>query len=168
MAPLSILFVCLGNICRSPLAEGILRHLLSEEGRDQDFVIDSAGTGGWHIGSAPDSRAIAVAADNGIDISQLKARKVSPLDFDRFDIILALDRDNLRALEETAPRACRARTELFSTRAFGTVEDVPDPYYGDAADFEAVYRLLYRGCASIAAIPNDGPASYNGKTSSVR
>nr|WP_246723743.1 low molecular weight protein-tyrosine-phosphatase [Rhizobium sp. ARZ01] len=153
------MFVCLGNICRSPLAEGILRHLTSEEGRDQEFVIDSAGTGGWHIGSPPDSRAIATAAGHGIDISQQKARKVSTADFDRFDLILALDRNNLRALKEIAPPACRARTALFSTQAFGTVEDVPDPYYGGAADFEAVYRLLYRGCALIAAVPNDGPVS---------
>lgn len=167
MAPLYILFVCLGNICRSPLAEGILRHLASEQGRDQDFVIDSAGTGGWHVGHAPDDRAIAVAADHGIDISRLKARKVSSADFDRFDLILALDRSNLRDLTGVAPPTCRARIELFSTRAFGTAEDVPDPYYGDSTDFEAVFRLLYRGCTSIAAASNEGPASNNGNTSSV-
>lgn len=168
MVPLSILFVCLGNICRSPLAEGILRHLASENGRHQDFVIDSAGTGGWHVGDPPDSRAIAVAAGHDIDISQLKARKVSTSDFDRFDLILALDRNNLRTLQEIAPPACRARIALFSMQAFGTVEDVPDPYYGSTADFEAVYRLLYRGCALMAAAPNDGPVSNKGKTSSVR
>ncbi|MFD1327819.1 low molecular weight protein-tyrosine-phosphatase [Mycoplana ramosa] len=167
MAPLSILFVCLGNICRSPLAEGILRHLVSEEGHGQDFVIDSAGTGGWHVGHAPDERAIAVAADHGIDISRLKARKVSSADFDRFDLILALDRSNLRDLTDVAPPIRRASIELFSIRAFGTLEDIPDPYYGDTAEFETVYRLLYRGCASIAATPNAGPASNKGKTSSV-
>lgn len=167
MAPLSILFVCLGNICRSPLAEGILRHLVSQQGRDQDFVIDSAGTGGWHVGHTPDDRAIAAAADHGIDITRLTARNVSSADFDRFDLILALDRSNLRDLTDLAPPTCRASIELFSMRAFGTMEDVPDPYYGDIAEFEAVYRLLYRGCASIVATPNDGPDSNRGKTSSV-
>ena len=151
----------------SPRAEGILRHLASERGRGRDFVINSAGTASWHIGGPPDSRSVAVAARHGVDISQLKARTVTAADFERFDLILALDRNNLRALRKIAPAACHARIELFSAWALGTTEDVPDPYHGGAADFETVYRLLYRGCAFVAAAPNDGPVSNRGKTSSV-
>lgn len=159
MTQISILFVCLGNICRSPLAEGILRDLVSADGRAGEFLIDSAGTGAWHVGDPPDDRAIAVAAGHGIDISQLKARKVAATDFDRFDLILALDRNNLRTLRDSAPAGCHARIELFSSHALGIDGDVPDPYFGGHADFEAVYRQLYRGCASIADIPTDDPDS---------
>ncbi|MCD2182461.1 low molecular weight protein-tyrosine-phosphatase [Rhizobium sp. GN54] len=167
MSQISILFVCLGNICRSPLAEGILRHLAAKAGRADAFLIDSAGTGAWHIGDPPDSRAIAVAADHDIDISGLRARKVTPADFDRFDLILALDRNNLQSLRERAPAGATARIALFSEHAFATAEDVPDPYFGGRDEFDAVYRMLYRGCASIAESPKEEPPSYSGKTSSV-
>ena len=167
MPQISILFVCLGNICRSPMAEGILRHLAEKAGRADEFLIDSAGTGAWHIGDPPDSRAIAVAADHDIDISGLRARKVAPADFDRFDLILALDHDNLLSLRESAPSGATARIALFSEHAFATAQDVPDPYFGGRAEFDAVYRMLYRGCASIAGSPKEEPPSYNGNTSSV-
>ncbi|NVP53876.1 low molecular weight protein-tyrosine-phosphatase [Mycoplana rhizolycopersici] len=159
MAQRSILFVCLGNICRSPLAEGILRHLVEREGRHHDFVIDSAGTGAWHIGDPPDRRAISVAAGHGVDISNLKARRVANDDFDRFDLILALDGSNLQTLRELAPEGSRATIELFCTHTLGATDDVPDPYFGGHADFEAVYRLLYRGCATIVEGPSDHPLS---------
>jgi protein-tyrosine phosphatase len=167
VVPNSVLFVCLGNICRSPLGEGILRHLLGEADRGPLFLIDSAGTGDWHVGTPPDGRAIEVAARHGIDISRLRARTVTAADFERFDLILALDRSNLRALQERAPSGCRARIELFSAHAFGTVEDVPDPYYGGSAEFEAVYQMLYRGCALMAGASMDDAASNSGKTSST-
>lgn len=159
MPQISILFVCLGNICRSPLAEGILRHLVRRAGRADEFLIDSAGTGAWHIGDPPDSRAIAVAAEHDIDISTLRARRIDTTDFDRFDLILALDRSNLRNLKERAPAGATARIELFSEHAFATAEDVPDPYFGGRDEFEDVYRMLYRGCASMAGGPKEAPPS---------
>ncbi len=159
MPQISILFVCLGNICRSPLAEGILRHLAAAAGRADEFLIDSAGTGAWHIGDPPDSRAIAVAAEHGIDISTLRARRVEAADFDRFDLILALDRKNLQSLRESAPAGASARIALFAEHALATADDVPDPYFGGRAEFEDVYRMLYRGCASMAGSPKDEPPS---------
>src|SRR5262245_16293175 len=97
--PVSILFVCLGNICRSPLAEGIMRSVAEERGRGGEVLIDSAGTGGWHAGSAPDPRSIAIAASHGIDISAQKARKVVADDFDRFNLILGMDQSNTDELK---------------------------------------------------------------------
>ncbi len=145
-----ILFVCLGNICRSPLAEGILRDITEKTGRKQDFDIDSAGTGGWHAGDPPDSRSITVAARNGIDISRLRGRKIALSDFTRFDLVLAMDRSNLRNLRSLAPAAAHERIHLFSQYAAGKDRDVPDPYYGDAKDFSDVYSMLFDGCSSIA------------------
>lgn len=159
MPQISILFVCLGNICRSPLAEGILRHLAAKTGRADEFLIDSAGTGAWHIGDPPDSRAIAVAAEHGIDISALRARRVEATDFDRFDLILALDRKNLHSLKVSAPAGTLARIALFAEHALATADDVPDPYFGGRAEFEDVYRMLYRGCASMAGNPKEEPPS---------
>jgi protein-tyrosine phosphatase len=142
----NILFVCAGNICRSPLAEGIFRHLADNAGRADEFGIDSAGTGGWHQGDAPDRRSIAVAAANGIDISRQRARRISAEDFDRFDLILAMDHDNLTNLKKFAPAEALAKIHLFSAFALATSEDVPDPYYGRREDFEAVYAMLFSGC----------------------
>lgn len=130
----SVLFVCLGNICRSPLAEGALRTLVADRGLD--LLVDSAGTGDWHIGSPPDARAIQIAADHGTDISGLRARQVAPADMDRFDLILAMDSSNLDDLGSLAREDARAEVclalDLVPGRAGGSVAD---PYYGDAADF---------------------------------
>ncbi|TCR90073.1 low molecular weight protein-tyrosine-phosphatase [Rhizobium sp. BK376] len=145
----SILFVCAGNICRSPLAEGIFRHLVENAGRADRFEIDSAGTGGWHQGDAPDRRSIAVAAANGIDISRQRARRISAEDFDRFDLILAMDHDNLKNLRKFAPAAASDKIHLFASFTLGTTEDVPDPYYGRREDFEAVYTMLFSGCSML-------------------
>jgi protein-tyrosine phosphatase len=146
MDPIAILFVCAGNICRSPLGEGIFRHLVENAGRGAGFDIDSAGTGGWHQGDRPDRRSIAVAAEHGIDLSAQRARRVTAADFDRFDLILGMDHDNVRNLLAAAPSAAHGRIHLFSRFTSGTDDPVPDPYYGDKRDFEAVYTMLFSGC----------------------
>lgn len=135
----AILFVCLGNICRSPLAEGVFRHRAQALGVADRFVIDSAGCGGWHKGEPPDRRSIAVAARHGVDLSAQRARQIRPADFDAFDLILGLDRDNIRHLERMA--SGQARVVLYLEEALGMRKDVPDPYYGSERDFETVYRL---------------------------
>jgi protein-tyrosine phosphatase len=134
----SILFVCLGNICRSPLADGALRHEVAR--RSLGWTVDSAGTGGWHAGDAPDSRAIAVAARHGVDISGLRARQVRADDFSRFDLILAMDHDNLAGLHAIAPVGHRADVRLALDLVEGrSGESVADPYYGDARGFAATW-----------------------------
>ena len=144
-----ILFVCMGNICRSPLAEGIFRHIVLNAGHGAEFDIDSAGTGGWHQGSPPDPRAIAVAASHGIDISAQRARRIAVADFDRFDLLLALDHDNLRDLQKIAPVAAIAKLHLFNRYALRTDDDIPDPYYGGRDGFDRVYTMLLAGCSSL-------------------
>ncbi|NLS16935.1 low molecular weight phosphotyrosine protein phosphatase [Rhizobium sp. P40RR-XXII] len=144
-----ILFVCAGNICRSPFAEGIFRHLAGEIGRSDEFDIDSAGTGSWHQGERPDRRSIAVAAGHGIDISGQHARRIEPADFGRFDLILAMDQDNLKNLRKSAPADALGKLHLFNTLALGVNKDIPDPYYGDREDFETVYTMLLAGCGAL-------------------
>ena len=149
MNRLNILFVCTGNICRSPLAEGIFAHMVANAGRAAEFDIDSAGTGGWHQGDPPDRRSIAVAAHHGIDIAGQRARRITGGDFDRYDLILAMDHDNVRSLLQTAPSRAQAKVHLFDAFTTGGNTDVPDPYYGDGADFEAVYAMLFAGCTRL-------------------
>lgn len=130
----SILFVCLGNICRSPLADGALRHRVRQLGLD--WTIDSAGTGGWHAGEPPDRRAMAIAKAHGVDIAGLRARQVQRADFERFDLILAMDHDNLAGLKAIAPPDARAQLCLALDLVAGREgEAVADPYYGDADGF---------------------------------
>jgi protein-tyrosine phosphatase len=138
----SILFVCLGNICRSPTAEGVLRYLAARGSPRLALEIDSAGTGDYHIGAPPDLRSQRAALRRGIDISGLRARQVIAADFARFDYILAMDRDNLTALRALRPKDSRARTGLFLEYApeLGRSE-MPDPYYRDADAFEQVLDL---------------------------
>ena len=150
MAQKSILFVCLGNICRSPLAEGVFRSVLAERGMEDDFVIDSAGMGDWHAGQAPDHRAIAVARTNGLDISGQQARAITEADFERFDLILGMDRKNIRELQEIAPAASSDRIHLFLDYAGSGAEEVPDPYFGDAAGFAETYRLIRAASEGLA------------------
>ncbi|MFN3833319.1 MAG: low molecular weight protein-tyrosine-phosphatase [Allorhizobium sp.] len=145
----SILFVCLGNICRSPLAEGIYRHLTQPA--SEKPLIASAGIGGWHVGSPPDQRSINVAASHGIDISRQRARQICHEDFFDYDLVLAMDKSNLARLNTLIPPDATARLHLFATLAFSTQEDVPDPYYGDSQDFEQVYSMLFSGCSALAA-----------------
>lgn len=144
-----ILFVCMGNICRSPLAEGIFKHMADNAARAGEFEIDSAGTGGWHQGNPPDPRSISVAAAHGIDISTQRARRIAVGDFDRFDLILALDRDILRNLRKIVPAGETDKLQLFSRYARSIDEDIPDPYYGGREDFDRVYTMLLTGCTSL-------------------
>lgn len=145
MKPVRILFVCLGNICRSPLAEGILRHVA----KDGLVDADSAGTGGWHIGDPPDRRSIAVARKHGIDISRQRCRKVHAGDFEAFDLILAMDGSNLANLRAMAPPATQHKLHLFLAYTQGITRDVPDPYYEGPEGFETVYNMLFEGCRSL-------------------
>lgn len=151
MKPLRILFVCAGNICRSPLAEGVFAKVATDAGRADAFEIDSAGTGGWHQGDPPDPRSVATARSHGIDISRQKARRVASRDFDRFDLILAMDRDNLRDLKRLRPAASSTEIHLFLDYARGMAADIPDPYYGEDDGFETVYNMLFDGCTLLMA-----------------
>ncbi|RJT39717.1 low molecular weight phosphotyrosine protein phosphatase [Mesorhizobium waimense] len=162
----SILFVCLGNICRSPLAEGVFRAVWSERAGDLDMVLDSAATSGWEVGSAPDPRSIAIAARHGIDISGQMARKVRLEDFARFDLILGMDRQNVRDLRALAPAAANDRIHLYLEFASGSGRDVPDPYYDGPEAFASVYRMIREASEALAtrlevrvSAPDSGQAS---------
>jgi protein-tyrosine phosphatase len=145
----SVLFVCLGNICRSPLAEAAFRAEAERIGLDAE--IDSAGTAEWHVGRPPDRRAVAAARRQGVDISHLRARQVAPADFQRFDHVVALDQSNLTALKAMRPEAARANLSLLLDHAEGREgEAVADPYYGDDADFDVTWRDVVRGAAGLA------------------
>ncbi|MDB5553584.1 MAG: tyrosine phosphatase protein [Rhizobium sp.] len=144
-----ILFVCLGNICRSPLGEGILRQRASERGLSHLVETESAGTGGWHQGDPPDHRSIAVGKSKGIDIGAQRARQLKVDDFTQFDLIFAMDRDNLRNLVQLAPHDSSADLHLFMDFVSGTKRDVPDPYYGAPKDFERVFTMLDEGCGYL-------------------
>lgn len=137
-----ILFVCTGNICRSPTAEGIARHMAARQGLSEGFEFDSAGTQAWHQGEAPDRRAQAAARKRGYQLSALRARPVCDEDFRRFDLILAMDRGHMTWLWRECPPALRDRLAMlmdFSVREPGA--DVPDPYYGDGDGFEHVLDM---------------------------
>lgn len=138
----SILFVCLGNICRSPLAEGVFRAVAEASGRSAAFSVDSAGTGAWHVGDPPDPRSVSVARSFGIDISGQRARQVAMEDFDRFDLILGMDRQNVEELVGRAPSAAAGKVHLYLDYALATARDVPDPYHGEESGFESVYRMI--------------------------
>lgn len=141
-----ILFVCLGNICRSPLAEGIMLHL--KEKHALNVHIDSAGTAGYHVNEAPDRRTIANAKKNGIDLSGLRARQFHAADFDAFDRILVMDKNNLRhVLSLAANEEQRSKVKLFLDAIYNDPDlEVPDPWYGDENDFESVFHLVYNAC----------------------
>ncbi|WP_303829541.1 low molecular weight protein-tyrosine-phosphatase [Asticcacaulis taihuensis] len=145
----AILFVCLGNICRSPLPEGIFRHQVRQARMPDRFTIDSAGCGGWHSGERPDKRSITVAQAHGIDISGQRARQIHIDDFDRFDLILGLDRDNIRHLSAMQPQGSQARLALYLEEALGLTKNVPDPYYGGTANFEAVYQMCEKASTGL-------------------
>jgi protein-tyrosine phosphatase len=143
VARVSILFVCFGNICRSPTAEAVLRAMAAREAPELTLEVDSAGVAGYHVGEPPDPRTRQAAARRGYDLTALRARIVEPRDFERFDMILAMDRENLRVLRRRAPDSARERLRLFLEFAPpGAPEEVPDPYYGGPNGFEEVLDLI--------------------------
>lgn len=138
-----VLFVCLGNICRSPTADGIFRKLVADAGLAAQVQVDSAGTAGWHIGRAPDARTVAAAKKRGYDLSDLRARQVSVQDFSEYDYILAMDKSNLRDLQDMRPLGYQGHLGLFL--GFGSLngdQEVPDPYHGGSEGFELVLDLV--------------------------
>ena len=137
-----VLFVCLGNICRSPTAHGVFHHLVERHQLQHAIHIDSAGTGDWHVGRAPDERSSAAALQRGYDLSVLRARQVSAQDFERFDYILAMDAQNLNDLRRMQPVHFNGEVDLFLNYGSGELREVPDPYYGDADGFGHVLDLV--------------------------
>jgi len=139
---ISVLFVCMGNICRSPTAEGVFRHHVSAAGLDARIEVDSAGTHAYHVGEPPDRRARAAAERRSISLADIRARRVHPDDFERFSYIIAMDQDNLAMLKEQSELAHREKLRLFLEFSSGPETEVPDPYYGGATGFERVLDLV--------------------------
>jgi len=150
---LRVLFVCLGNICRSPTADGVFRSMVASAGLSDLVQVDSAGTAAWHIGKTPDPRTIKAAAERGYDLSLLRARQALAADFDQFDYVLAMDLENLSNLRALKPAAARTDPQLF-LRSFArrfNIDEVPDPYYGGADGFEQVLDLVEDACEGLLA-----------------
>ncbi|MEA2118399.1 low molecular weight protein-tyrosine-phosphatase [Halovibrio sp. HP20-50] len=139
---MKVLFVCLGNICRSPTAEGVFRRALEQAGMANDVEIDSCGVGNWHIGKAPDTRAQEAAQRRGINLSDLRARQLSEQDFAEFDYVLGMDQDNLRAMRDLKPANSQSYIGLFLDFAGTPGAEVPDPYFGGDEWFENVLDMI--------------------------
>jgi protein-tyrosine phosphatase len=139
-----VLFVCLGNICRSPTAEGVLRHKLREAGLADQVEVASAGTGDWHVGKPPDKRSQAAAKLRGYDLSAQRAQQVTRADFATYDLILAMDNSNLRHLKALQPAKGKAELDLFLRRFQSEIDEVPDPYHDSDQGFEQVLDLIER------------------------
>jgi protein-tyrosine phosphatase len=149
----SFLFVCTANICRSPMAEGVFRSLLTSAGVEKDFDIDSVGTHDYHVGAPPFPLAAAAALHRGYEIKHLVARRIRPGDFDHFDAILAMDRGNVATLKAIAPTRSKHKIELllaYGDRFYD--KDVPDPYGGQAKDFERALDMIEDGCKGLAGL----------------
>jgi protein-tyrosine phosphatase len=147
---IKVLFVCTGNICRSPTAEGVFRALVAAEGLGDRIATDSAGTHGYHIGAPPDQRSSAAARRRGVVLDDLRARKVSVADFDEFDLVLAMDRSHHDILARLCPKGREGRLALFMDFAPGWgIKDVPDPYYGGADGFERVLDMIEAGAHGV-------------------
>ncbi len=151
-----LLFVCMGNICRSPTAEGVMRHVLLEAGLDSRVEVDSAGTGAWHVGDPADRRALAAARRRGIDLTSI-ARQVTAADLDEFDLVLAADAANRRDLLQIAGEDPARRTKVRLLREFDPASvqagdlNIPDPYYGDGDGFEQVLDIVEAACRGLLA-----------------
>jgi protein-tyrosine phosphatase len=147
-----LLFVCMGNICRSPTAQGVFERLVVTHGLSDLVLVDSAGTHAYHVGEQPDKRAAQAAARRGIDMSGQRARRVSEADFDDFDLVLAMDRDNYEDLREVCPPGHEGKLRLFLEFAPDIAEEeVPDPYYGGSGGFERVLDLVEAAAAGLLA-----------------
>jgi protein-tyrosine phosphatase len=146
-----ILFVCLGNICRSPVAEGIMLHLVEQHKLHDKFHIDSAGTAGYHVDEAPDTRTVRNAKKNGVDLSRLRARKFSSADFDAFDRIFVMDESNYRdVIRMTKDKGHHSKIDyLLNLSHQGKNLPVPDPYYGREEGFEEVFQLVLKACQKL-------------------
>ena len=144
-----VLFVCLGNICRSPTAEGVLRHKLREAGLEGRVEVDSAGTGDWHVGKPADIRTRQAAQQRGYDLSALRGRQVKAADFHDFDLVLAMDHSNLSDLQKLRPSHAAAELDLFLRRYQLELNEVPDPYYGGEAGFAQVLDLIELACDGL-------------------
>ena len=144
-----VLFVCLGNICRSPTAEGVLRHQLQIAGLAERVHVASAGTGDWHVGKAPDSRTCKAALARGYDLSAQRAQQVKAAHFAEYDLILAMDESNLGHLRTLRPHTAKGELDLFLRRYGAALDEVPDPYYGGADGFEQVLDLIEAACREL-------------------
>ena len=157
MKTISICFVCLGNICRSPTAEGVMRHQVQAAKLEQRITIDSAGTGDWHIGAPPDERAQRAAAERGYDLSDLRGRQIGASDFERFDLLIAMDDANVAALRRICPPAQRDKIRLLmefvpqTDNRWAGEREVTDPYFGGAAGFEQVLDQCEAACRGLIA-----------------
>jgi len=148
-ARIRVVFVCLGNICRSPLAEGAFRHHVERAGLSHAFEIDSAGTAGYHAGEPPDPRSVQEAHRQGVDISRQRSRKLVASDLDQFDYVLAMDRSNQRNIQTLAKGAVRAEIGLMLAEGRSSRTEVPDPYYGGDQGFSAVWKMVDVATAAL-------------------
>ena len=148
--PVRILFVCMGNICRSPTAEGVFRQVVADEGLSSDFVVESAGTHAYHVGQPADDRSVRAAARRGIDLSDSVGRQFARSDFERFDYVLAMDRQNHRQLKSFGGDKAKGKLHLFLDFApeLG-LRDVPDPYFGGGDGFERVLDIVQTGSKAL-------------------
>jgi len=150
MSDFSVLMICMGNICRSPTAEGVFRHLVQKAGLEREIHIDSAGTHDYHLGSPPDERSCHHASLRGYDLASLRARQVQPRDFERFDLLLAMDWENLTLLQEDCPPEHRYKLRrLMEFAPEGVSEVVADPYYGGTQGFETVLDHIELACEGL-------------------
>ena len=158
--PVGVLFVCLGNICRSPTAEGVFRHRVTQDALADKITTDSAGTGDWHIGKPPHRDTMQAAKRRGYDLSKLRARLVTPKDFDRFPVILAMDRSNLGNLRRMQPSGFKGHLGLFLDFAPDQpIREMPDPYGGGPEDFDQVLDLVEEGVEGLLGCLREGRIS---------
>lgn len=157
MSVISVLFVCTGNICRSPTAEGVFRDRVIKAGLQEKFLIDSAGTGGWHVGNGPDPRSVVTALKRGVDISGIRARQLHLDDYKNFQHLIALDETHLSHMMNLKPAKSAAQISLLMHHDVARKwNDVPDPYYGSQHDFDLAYDLIAAGVDGLLATLHKG------------